>query len=480
MRFLGGALLVITSACGEVTVISAPDAPPPDAPPNAIDGAKSGTRLKLAWSDFGGTRAWAGFYDAQRMERCNISAWSDGHSYCVPSAQGTAFRDVACAQPVGVVYQDTTCTTAPPPTYLIDYSNGACSSQPSHLYQRGAKLAVAQWYERGSDGTCFGPFSSTGIDFYALGTEVSPTDLAMVSLGSPLGEGRLGARAYTSADGLAFPASLHDAVAGIDCAPQSPYEGATQATCVPLDAAYASYYRDATCSAGEVELDRTCKAPQFAVSYADSCPTTRGRYYAVGAANTGSPLYYKSGTTCSATTATPASYRYFGLGNELVLASVNRAPDAAAGRRIVPIHDTWDTFSYPEATLFDSTTGAECTPYTFPDGSEHCIPAGYGTSSYFTNATCTASIQLMSVYTGGATCSPPPLPSYAISYVPDASGKCQSTYEVHPVAAAYTGSVYTLFGSTCYQLSTTYEVFYRVGATLPLSTFASGMRMTDP
>ncbi len=462
--------------------MSTPDTPPaPDAAPPAIDGAMSGTRLKLAWDDFGGTRHWADFYDSQRKESCYITTWSDGHSYCVPaSSQSTAFSDVACTQEVGVVYQDTTCTTAPPPAYLVDYTDGACSSTPSHLYQRGPKLAVTQWYELASDGTCFGPLDATGDDFYALGTEVMPSELVEVTLGAPLGADRLTPRAYTSADGFSFPAAIHDAIAGIDCTPQSPYEGATQATCVPTDAGYASYFRDAACSAGEVELDRTCKAPEFAVSYADTCPNTRGRYFAVGAANSGSPLYYKSDTTCTSTTATPASYRYYGLGNELVLATVDRGPDPGATARIVPIHDTWDGHSYPDSALYDSTTGAECTPYTFPDGSERCLPTGYGTSAYFTDAACKAPITLMSVYTGGASCSPPPLPSYAITYVPDATGKCKSTYEVNALGAPYTGSLYTLFDTTCYPLSTTYEVFYRVGAVVPLDTFASGMRLTDP
>jgi hypothetical protein len=48
------------------------------------------------------------------------------------------------------------------------------------------------------------------------------------------------------------------------------------------------------------------------------------------------------------------------------------------------------------------------------------------------------------------------------------------------VTTPYTGALYEKFGTTCYQLTTTYEAFYRVGAALPASTFAAGTRMTDP
>ena len=480
MRFLGA--LLVLCGCGEVT-ITVTDAPiAPDAGPGTIDGAKSGTRIKLVWDDFAGTRSWAGFFDAQRQEACRITAWGDGHSYCVPSSSGqTAFRDAACTQQVGRVYQDTSCTTAPPPTYLIDYQDGACSYAAAHLYRRGTKIAVTQWFDKGTDGTCYGPYTATSYDFYALGAEVVPaTDLAAVTLGAPLGSTRLDPRGYTSADGFAFPGAIHDAAAGIDCMPQSPYAGATEATCVPIDAGYASYYQDATCSKGELELDKSCAAPQFAVSYADSCPNTHGRYYAVGAANSGAALYYKSDTTCMATTASPANYHYYGLGNELVLATVARAPDVDAGHRVVAIHDTWDGNSYRDGMLYDGMTGTECSPYTFPDGTVRCIPSAYGTSTYYTDSACNFAIELMGLYTGGSSCSPPPLPSYAITYVPDALGTCKSTYDIHPVAAPYTGVLYEKFGTTCYQLSTTYEAFYRVGAMLPVSTFAAGTRMTDP
>ena len=477
-----GVLLLVACGCGEVTVTVA-DAPvgAPDAPPGTIDGAKSGTRLKLAWTDFAGTRAWTGFFDAQRQESCDIVTWSDGHAYCVPSSSGqTSFRDAGCTQQVGRVYKDTSCVTAPPPAYLIAYDDGACTYAPSHLFQRGTKIAVTQWFSKASDGTCYGPYDATGYDFYALGGEVVPaSDLVAVTLGAPLGASRLDPRTYTSADGFAFPGAIHDAAAGIDCVPQSPYAGATSAQCVPLDAGYASYFHDASCAAGELEIDQSCAAPQFAVSYADSCPTTHGRYYAVGALNSGSPLYYKTDTTCTATTPS-TSYRYYGLGNELVLATVARAPDADPGHRIAPIHDTWEGNAYRDAMLYDATTTTECSPYGFPDGSVRCIPTGYGTSTYYTDPACNFAIQLMGLYTGGPSCSPPPLPSYAISYVPDTAGTCKSTYDVHPVTSPYTGALYEKYGTTCYQLTTTYEAFYRVGAALPASTFAAGTRMTDP
>src|SRR5689334_12938260 len=89
-----------------------------DAGPDPNEGAVSGTRLKLSWLTFGdGTRTWAGFYDAQRKERCEASLdepWPGGHVYCVPDHRGTVvYSDAACTQKLVQVARDASCPQPP-------------------------------------------------------------------------------------------------------------------------------------------------------------------------------------------------------------------------------------------------------------------------------------------------------------------------------------------------------------------------------
>src|SRR5437764_873517 len=82
---------------------------------------------------------------------------------------------------VAQVYQDPSCPQQPP-TYALDFNYTSCASNPSHLFLRGSKLALASYYFKGSDGSCNGPYTSTNEDYYTLGAEVPPSDLVKLTV----------------------------------------------------------------------------------------------------------------------------------------------------------------------------------------------------------------------------------------------------------------------------------------------------------
>src|SRR2546423_5565110 len=253
---------LIVCACSPSVPVSgdAPGNSGGDAGPDPNEGAKSGSRLKLTWFNFAdGTRTWDAFYDAQRKENCYLyENWTDGGTYCAPNNSGSlVYSDAGCTQRVIEVYRDPTCPTPPSP-YTMEWIYGTCTSQPAHLWQRGAGIALASYYERFSDGTCGGPYTSSGYDMYSVGLEIKPSDLVRLQLGSPVGAARLGERFYESTDGLKVPWTIHDAMLGVDCYPAYTPDNATTTTCAPGAAADAYDYHDAACSQPELEQPKTC------------------------------------------------------------------------------------------------------------------------------------------------------------------------------------------------------------------------------
>lgn len=486
MRYVGLALLVVAACSGEVQVTS--DAhvdATSDAGVDPNDGAHSGTRLKLTWYAFAdGTRQWSGFYDAERKEYCSIfSSWADGKSYCVPNSNGNiVYANAGCTAKVAQVYQQPGCAT-PPPAYILDYAPSACNSVPAHIYVRGAAQAVASYWYKNTDGSCGGPYTSSNETYYALGAELPTTSLVQVALGAPVGTARLGERFYTSPDGMRFPWSIHDAMLGADCYPTySNYtDGASTAVCGPDNASYASYDHDAACSQPELDIPKACPTPPYAAVYSTSttCPSDPPHYYTVGAALPSTPLYYPSGPSCVMTTGQPTE-SYFGLGQPLALATLSRTADTLAARRIQLIHyASPDGLSFRDYSLFDSQQGADCYPTTLPDGTIRCVVYGGYMTTYFSDKSCLNPIDLVELQTGPASCGPPTVPKFAQKYIAPQPGTCTYTTEVHPITAAYAGTVYTNYG-VCAAYVPNQTRLYNVGAAVPLTDFVQASLVTDP
>jgi hypothetical protein len=450
-----------------------------DSGPDPNDGAHSGSRLKLTWFVFAdGTRQFDGLYDAQRKESCFIYDWADGSAYCTPDYSGSiVYTNAGCTQKVAQVYKDPSCAQ-PPPSYLLEYGTGTCTYQPAHLYARGSATSVAQYWYRYSDGTCGGPFTGSYYDFYTLGGEIPTTELVKVTASSPTGVGRLGQRFYQSSDGMRRPGPVHDAMLGADCYPSTSSDP-TIATCVP-STSYAGYLHDAACTQPELGVASSCPKPAYSAYYDNNaCPGQSAHYYSTGSAVAGTPLYYKNGNTCVATTAAPNT-TYYQVGPELALTTLGLETDNVASHRLQVMHyKTAEGVRVRRYPLFDTANGTQCYPSTLPDKSIRCLPAGSYTSTYYTSSTCTQPIDVIEVSTGPASCAIPTPPKYASKYIPPAAGTCSYSYELHTVTTPYTGPLYTNYG-TCQPYTPTNVRVYNIGAALPLTDFMSATSLTDP
>ena len=475
---------LFASACsGHVsTTTDAPKNGSADSGVDPYDGAVSGTRLKLTWFNFAdGTRTWNAFYDSQRKENCYIyESWLDGGTYCAPDNSGSiVYTDSGCTQKAIQSYVDPTCPRMPA-LYTMEWNFGTCTSQPGHLWTRAGKFSLASYYYKYSDGSCGGPFSGSGYDYYSVGAEVRTADLVRMQLGAPVGAQRLSERFYESSDGLKVPWQIHDAMLGVDCYPAYTPSNNTTTSCAPGNAAYAYYYHDNACSQPELEQAKTCQRPQYAVSYpANACPDDPGNYYVVGATVATPPLYTSGTNTCTATTGTTTN-NYYQMDQQLALATVMRAPDSVPGHRIQLVHYTTpDGLKLRDYAMYDSQDAAECYPTTLPDGTIRCVVYGGYTQQFFTNSACSLAIDLVELTTGAASCTAPPVPKYARKYITPPPGSCTYSTEVHLVGSQYTGAVYTNSG-TCTLYSHPQSKLYNLGAMVPLTDFVTASISIDP
>ncbi len=451
-----------------------------DAGPDVDEGAVSGSRLKLTWFNFAdGTRTWNSFYDAQRKENCSLySGWAGGGTFCVPDWGGNIFyNDAGCAQPVDAVYHDPSCLQTPP-TYVIDGSDVGCTYEPQHLYLRGPQLTITGYYERFSDGSCGGPYTG-GYDFYQLGAEIPTSELVEITLGAPTTAGRLSTRFYQSTDGMKVPASVHDAMLGTDCYPESYGDNATTATCQP--STYGSfYYHDAACTQPELDVPTTCAVPQYmSTTPTTACPADPPNIYTLGQQLASSPLYYPSTGSCVSTTGSTDEH-YYQTGMPVNIATMARIADTTPGHRIELVHfTTTDGLKFRDYVVHDVQEDADCYPTQLPDGTIRCVPYGGYVDSYFSNAQCTAPLDVVPLSTGPATCGQPAVPKFARKYVQPQPGTCQYSTELHPVTTPYTGTVYYNNGVSCAVLTTYQQKFYSIGPAVPLTDFVSATLSTD-
>jgi hypothetical protein len=463
--------LLILVGCGEVV-----DTPNNPLDPNRIT---SGTRLKVRWYDYGsGTRATAGLYDAERKESCFYATWTDGKIYCMPTDAGQAvYTDKQCTQLASRVNRSA-CGT-PPPAYLVESTAAGCSGTVKRLFQRGPQLAAMQYYLPDFSGGCEGPFSDADSTYYLPGTEVPASQLVALSLDQPDHTVRLSAPAYTSADGARFRSSMYDSQLETRCFFSIDYAGAGTGVCAPSSASGAGLYRDATCTLPVVDAIGACPAPQYAQQATKpECPSSPNTYYRVGASVALQAVYGGGPGSCSATSIAPGTSFYL-LGDPVSLAPVSRVRDTAAGSPLQVIRYVAGSLTFRDGSLYDNTLGTECRTQLLADGTYRCIPSSAFVQQFFTNSTCTQTIDLVESFTGPAGCAAQPLPTYAARSLPPATGSCLSGLEMHMAAAEYTGPLFQNFGM-CTALSTTGSHYYRLGPQLPLTQFQPATLVTDP
>jgi len=348
--------------------------------PRLEDHAQSGTRLHLQLWDAASVRSVASdlVYDAQLDVLCRPLTWSDGVSYCAPTdEQGNAdlmYADAGCTQPLAAVPK-TACT---PPAFAVDFDEVGIS----RLVEVGAASTATQYYDL-TNGTCIGPLEVAGNRnhvFHATGRAIDPAMLATIAPGPVRGSGRVRRIYLESPDGLRLPFAYHDTKLGADCRMRT---GGGTSSCVP-DAVVVgiSTYRDAACTDPLVES--TLVGGATYVSYL-------GDVYRPGAPISVPPLYASFSDGCRAVDPLPG-VTYRPLGPEVVLDELARVPESSA--RISPLLLKSDESVLREPGFFDRDHDAECRPGTFADGIMRCVPRAGGLRTYYTEPTCTTTVEL--------------------------------------------------------------------------------------
>lgn len=427
-------------------------------------GQFSGTRLKLSYYDFDDTRTIAGIYDAMRQETCEARLWNDGNYYCTPtSAESVAYADAACTNKIGLVSNDP-CAA---PAYLAEYDYSACDVPVKHLYKLGPSVSMTEyWYQSGPN--CIGPVSTQQRSAYAVGSEISASDLVNIAVGAYQGAARLQQRFLTSRDGLRLLSRYQrDSQLNITCYVGSSI-GGTAGICAPSQDAPISYFQDAGCTAAVAATRTSCDKPELAVKL-NACGANN--YFALGAQVGTDSLYVGTPSACHSDAALP-EISYFSVGQEVALAAPQRHP-AQRGQRIAPIDFTMDGFERQDIPLYDREIKTECMPFKLGDGNAYCLPFGAAVSSYYTDATCNAPVDVATVYRGPDSCTSLPVPEYALKESHNPS--CATTNVSRAIAAPHAGQLYesTLGHCTRHVVASGY-VDYDLGSPIPETGLASG------
>lgn len=433
-------------------------------------GQVSGTRLKLVYFDFDGTRSIAGIYDAAREQNCDVKLWSNGRFYCTPTpAEKVVYADATCTNKVALTSNDP-CLVS---DYLLEYDYSDCNAPVKHLYERGKKVSITQYWYKSSQG-CLGPVSTRQRTAYGVGAEVTTANLVAIDRGSFQGGGRLQRQFLTSVDGLRMlSGQLRDTQLNIECALVRS-SGATTGACAPLHDAPISLFQDATCSAPVAATRTDCDAPQVAVQV-DSCGTS-AKYFALGSAVPNHALYSGTPQACQMSTA-PSAHNYFSVGDEVNIATPSRSA-ASDGHRIEPIRFVMDGVLAPDRPLYDRQTQSECLPFKLADGNAYCLPFGGTVSTYYSDSRCTTAVDVITVYRGPETCSQPVPPAYALRERHDQ--RCANTHDVHRVTQQHVEPLFELVAGNCVKhVASDNYIKYDVGPPLPIDDFASGSLMID-
>jgi hypothetical protein len=481
-----------TAACGSVNKAKPDAAPVPDAavdaPPDPLDGAKSGTRIKLQWFVFDdGTKQFSGFYDSQLSSACsNNSFYGDTHTYCIPQYMGVNYSDAACSQKIALSYNNQCAATRQTYTFAAETMSMSCMYGVTHLYHLGAVASgVTNYYYKDGTGTCQnGGALGTNYTAYSVGAEVTTSGLAEMTLGTPTA-GAVGVVSLQTADGLNYPQNFHDSAGGFDCYGSYNYQGATTAMCVPNNSGYAGYYSDNGCTSHEMIVGPGCTPPPYAFKPSrDNCSVDP--YEVDHGASLISPTpasyYYwnPSSQTCIAQTI-PTGYTFYDLGTAITLQSLMRKPDAIPGHRVQGIQMSSGESRMRDYTMYDKTLGSECYIQQMGDGTYRCMPENayiQQPSNFYTDSTCSTSATFAQAYKGGsASCASPPAPGYAYANV--TVGNCYD-YNIYQVGAKYTGTVYYMNG-TCmpYPSAGQYD-WYMLGPQVPTIGLAAATLQNDP
>lgn len=472
-------LLGLTGACGKVDSQPTPDAAPPV---ETHDGLKSGTRLKVRWNDFDGTKAFSSVWDSTRNEACTPRKFTDAKTYCVPTSGTIVYRDATCTMPIG--RQSRTC----PQTqlnYFTDTDPQTCDNLAKRIFPRGAQLGGTVSYYSLSGTTCSGPFDGSSFDMFALGTEIPLTEFATFETPTPSEPARFQQRFAESADGARIFAGIYDSELASDCFLTLDATRAN-ARCVPSSTSAGTYFGDTNCAVSRTSYRKGCTAPKFSTRYNLFCAYTASLpdVFRNGAL-TGAAVFVPTGSTPACQAITPsAELSFYEVGAQVALDALARTPDTEGKGRYRLLHTSLGNSRLREPQLYDTIRQTECTPTTMQDGTVRCLPVSiYGMSGtiYYSDAACTVEQPITVVPSTPATgCTLPPATGFTLRTTVSASPTCTVTREVRQIGAAYTGSLYFKNGAACTMATFTGSAPYTLGDVGSLDDWPAANVVTDP
>lgn len=470
------AFLVLT-ACGKVDSPPLPDAGP-DAPVENTDGLKSGTRLKIRWNVFDGTKSFAGLFDTTRNELCTPRKFADAKTYCVPVSATIAYSDANCTMPIGRQFR--TCPMTPI-TYFTEIDPLTCDSLPKRIFPRGAQLALPTYYVQ--SGTSCLAQSSTGYDLFSLGAEIPLTEFVTAEEKASTDPGRMQQRFFETSDGARVFSTIYDSELASECTFTLDVTRGS-AKCIPTSTGLGSLFGDAGCTQQRASFRKGCTVPKFASRFSRFCqfaPSVPDLYRTGLLAS--ATLYSGAPGSCTAVTGS-TDFSYYDVPLALVEPGVvTRAPDTEGKGRYRLLHYSSGANLLRDAPLYDTARQTECTPTTMQDGSVRCLPTViYGTTMLFSDAGCTAPAPVILVPSTPANgCTLPALPAFSVRTVVTTTPTCSVAREARSVGAVYTGALYTGTPANCAVFNAgTNTTVYTLGAMAATEDFPAATVVTDP
>ncbi len=363
--------------------------PVPGAPVGYLSGSRLRARVR---SSVPGARLLAGWRDTTLGVDCSFVTAEDGETRCVPAGAQIVFLDPLCASPVGVVNPD--CAANGPPRFAsATFLSDATCSGVVRAYRLGDEVTLRSrhvYIGGGASGACL---RATQLDpaAVAYGLEpVAPEALVKGTLTHTPKTDRLGLEVLVADDGARQVSGLYDVGTRRRCFSIAGAIGGGEDRCIPDAVAWATYAADAKCAskvAYQVHPTTSCPAPSVVVAYGyDGCDV-RASYFTPGATVDINQVFSGSAPVCTSLRQQPALYTtlerdhvFFQVGAPLAAATFAplRAQTTGLGRLAVPVLAAGDgtELAPPRTdTFFDTTLGAPCRAYIFPDGAKRCIPS---------------------------------------------------------------------------------------------------------
>ena len=444
-------LLLALVACGDNTL-----------PQDAYQ-ARSGERIALrvfAYAD--GAKQWDAntFFDRERMERCTVQRWSDGHTYCTPPAVPTVYSEPNCVD--GELGR--WLSTQPAPDHFYREITLIGGEVISRVFGRIAEVAPPVKTYQITAGQCMETLS-LGWTYYSLGETLANTSFARVKHVSAVGETRLGLDAYTTEDGLYVPIEtdvpmLRDRVLDNECKVVAQPNAATT-RCEPAYAGEAEFSRDTGCATLDIlALEATSQVPEVIVRDDAGCRS----YFRHSAEIPHVPVFLPVGQSCVSVNL-PADVHLFEVGAPFEVPVLTRTHEKDTPHRLRRIFASDGETTVLDSLLYDSELDVDCLRTQIGD-TIRCLPANTFATvlPYFSDTACTQPIELTLVETGAC--------DATTKFAIDKRGEEPI---VRAIGAKYTAPIYEIStADECLEyVPPSREQAYALGEVLPLDRFVA-------